>query len=148
MPGQLAPPAAAAPPAPAAAPAQPPAQASPLHEPVSDRSGQVGGPVSVAWREGTLTRALELEALRAWVLANGPLANSKPLSDAVLVHLQAAREAATAAKLKPRKWLRPPRSGPLIRPVHQSSLWIPEDGFGDRAGKKRTLCRVGRAGVP
>jgi len=120
MPGQPAPPAppappaAAAPPTPAEAPAPPPAQASPLHEPVSDRSEQVGGPVSVAWREGTLTRALELEALRAWVLANGPLANSKPLSDAVLVHLQAAREAATAAKLKPRKWLRPPRSGPLI----------------------------------
>ena len=27
----------------------------------------LGGPVSVAWREGTLTRAYELEALCDWV---------------------------------------------------------------------------------
>jgi len=29
---------------------------------------QVGGPVSAAWREGTLTRAKELESLCAWVV--------------------------------------------------------------------------------
>jgi hypothetical protein len=32
----------------------------------------VGGPVPVAWREGTLTRAKELESLCAWILASLP----------------------------------------------------------------------------
>ena len=31
----------------------------------------IGGPVSVAWREGTLTRAYELQALCDWMMAEG-----------------------------------------------------------------------------
>jgi hypothetical protein len=59
----------------------------------------VGGPVGVAWREGTLTRAKELEALCAWVHANQAVSNGNrngdALTEAVAQHLAAAREAAT-----------------------------------------------------
>ena len=34
---------------------------------------RVGGPVSVAWREGTLTRAYELQALCEWMTAKDSL---------------------------------------------------------------------------
>lgn len=74
----------------------------------------VGGPVTSGWREGTLTRAKELESLCSWVLANHPRENGDVLAKAVLVHLQAAREAATAAKLNPRKTFRFFRHGSLI----------------------------------
>jgi hypothetical protein len=76
----------------------------------------VGGPVSVAWREGTLTRAKELESLCAWVLANHPRANSEVLARAIPAHLEAARQAAEAAKLEPKPWFRIRifRNGPLI----------------------------------
>jgi hypothetical protein len=76
----------------------------------------VGGPVSVAWREGTLTRAKELESLCAWVLANHPRANSEVLARAIPCHLEAARQAAEAAKLEPKQWFRIGifRNGPLI----------------------------------
>jgi hypothetical protein len=37
------------------------------------RPRSAGGPAWVSWREGTLTRAMELEALRAWVGRHDPL---------------------------------------------------------------------------
>jgi hypothetical protein len=58
----------------------------------------VGGPVSRAWREATLTRAKELEALCAWVLANNPQSNSDVLAKAILSHIEAARDAAKATR--------------------------------------------------
>lgn len=64
----------------------------------------VGGPVKAAWREGTLTRARELEALRDWVLSEPPQKNYQGLSDAILWHLAAAREAAVGARLNPKKF--------------------------------------------
>jgi hypothetical protein len=69
----------------------------------------VGGPVSSAWREGTLTRAAELESLFAWLLPSGPDA-SPPLSHAVEKHLRAARDA--ARQRRHLAWLQ--RSGPSI----------------------------------
>jgi hypothetical protein len=75
----------------------------------------VGGPVSVAWREGTLTRAKELESLCAWVVAGNPGGNAKVLAEgAIPGHLEAARQAARGDKLDPRKRLRLFRNGPLI----------------------------------
>ncbi len=89
-----------------------------LHEVMAPSIGprRVGGPVSVAWREGTLTRVKELESLLDWVLVNGPRANCQPLAAAVSCHLEAAREAAVAARLRPRKrgTLQRFRNGPLI----------------------------------
>lgn len=72
----------------------------------------VGGPVSVAWREGTLTRAKELESLCAWVLANNPRANAEALARSIPSHLEAARQAAEGARLEPRRRLRVFRNGP------------------------------------
>jgi hypothetical protein len=84
----------------------------------SDTAGTrpVGGPVSVAWREGTLTRAEELEALCAWVRAKDPRENDQVLANAIGRHLEAARQAAEAAKLEPKQWFRIGifRNGPLI----------------------------------
>jgi hypothetical protein len=74
----------------------------------------VGGPVAVAWREGTLTRAKELEALCAWVLASSPDSGARVLAaGAIPRHLEAARQAARGDKLQPRR-LRLFRNGPLI----------------------------------
>jgi hypothetical protein len=58
----------------------------------------VGGPVSRAWRVATLTRAKELEALCAWVLANNPRSNYHVLAEAIPCHIAAAREAARATR--------------------------------------------------
>jgi hypothetical protein len=69
----------------------------------------VGGPVRSAWREGTLTRATELESLFAWLFPLGPEA-SPQLSRAVGEHLRAAREAARQR----RHWAWLQRSGPSI----------------------------------
>jgi hypothetical protein len=81
----------------------------------------VGGPVWVAWREGTLTRAEELEALCAWVRPKGEAKNDKdqgknhePLVEAIQHHLAAARQAARAEKQGAQKWYRMFRNGPLI----------------------------------
>ena len=54
----------------------------------------VGGPVPVAWRESTLTRAYELEALCNWVVKSQSLSSADPLVEALKTHLKAAREAA------------------------------------------------------
>lgn len=89
-------------------------QTRPSGESASPRDRLVGGPVTSGWREGTLTRAKELESLCFWMLANHPKENGEVLGNAVLVHLEAARDAATAAKLKPRKTFRFFRHGPLL----------------------------------
>ena len=65
----------------------------------------VGGPVWVAWREGTLTRAKELEALAAWCRSQNP--RDQVLAGAIQAHLDAARQAATARR-------RVFRTGPLM----------------------------------
>lgn len=66
---------------------------------------RVGGPVDIAWREGTLTRAKELEALCAWVLIQGQREDRNVLANAVSRHISAAREAAVGARSQPsRRW--------------------------------------------
>lgn len=76
------------------------------------------GPVPRPWREGTLTRATELQALSSWVLAKRCLPNSPPdhvpedlqaLVEAIKTHLQAARDAAEGKK--------PPK-------LDDSSIWF------------------------
>jgi hypothetical protein len=81
--------------------------------PQPDATGKipVGGPVWVGWREGTLTRAKELESLCTWVCGNDLRPDDKALAEAISCHIEAARQAAGAAKLWPRKRL---RNGPLI----------------------------------
>lgn len=74
----------------------------------------VGGPVSVGWREGALTRVKELESLCAWIMANHPRQNCNALEGAVHCHLEAATQAAQAARLQPRRWFRMLRNGALI----------------------------------
>jgi hypothetical protein len=71
--------------------------------------------VPVAWREGTLTRARELEALCDWVRAQrGWKGEDAVLATAIQDHLEAARQAARAKTLDPKKPLRIFRNGPLI----------------------------------
>jgi hypothetical protein len=72
--------------------------------------GRVGGPVSVAWREGTLTRAKELEALCAWLRGCDGGDTSEELAAAIRQHLEAARE---AAEDKRGRWS-PARNGSLL----------------------------------
>lgn len=77
-----------------------------VHEP------HVQGPVPVAWREGTLTRAQELESLCEWItdISDPPCT----LVKGVRRHIEAARQAASVAALQPkRRFLRPPRFGSL-----------------------------------
>jgi hypothetical protein len=72
--------------------------------------GRVGGPVSVAWREGTLTRAKELESLCAWLRGCDEADASEELAAAIQQHLEAARE---AAEDKRGRWS-PGRNGSLL----------------------------------
>jgi hypothetical protein len=74
------------------------------------------GPVSVAWREGALTRVEELKALCSWVLTQCPDEAHNPLVDAIELHLEAARQAAEAVELQPKPRLQALRwrNGPLI----------------------------------
>jgi hypothetical protein len=85
----------------------PPRRHQPVFEPV-------GGPVAAAWREGTLTRASELDALCAWIAAKECHDSDRVLLNAVKSHLEAARDAALARKLNPHKRYRVFRGGPLI----------------------------------
>jgi hypothetical protein len=95
--------------APAAPPPPETRQPSPGPAPV----GIVGGPVPVGWREGTLTRATELETLcNCALLTTDP--DVRAITQAsVGAHLTAAREAAKAVKLEPRRW-RPFRNASLL----------------------------------
>ena len=68
----------------------------------------------MAWREGTLTRAKELEALAAWVRSKNSCKHDEILETAIGRHLQAARDAATVKPLNPRRRLRIFRNGPLM----------------------------------
>jgi hypothetical protein len=79
------------------------------------RTAGIGGPVPVGWREGTLTRAAELKTLCAWVFTTSQDPSSVEIvGPAINTHLDAAREAATAAKLNPRKRLRLLRNASLL----------------------------------
>ena len=86
--------------------------------PAAGTIAPIEGPVWIAWREGTLTRAEELEALCNWVTAknsrkggwvrakssrkNGEdRKNDEILASAIRLHLEAARQAARAEKLSP-----------------------------------------------
>ena len=74
----------------------------------------IEGPVWVAWREGTLTRAKELEALSLWARLEGTQENDEVLAAAIDRHLKAARQAAKVVKLHPHRRFRIFRNGPLI----------------------------------
>lgn len=58
----------------------------------------VGGPVSRAWREGTLTRAKELESLTGWAAQHPADRPAGPLLEAINCHLDAARDAALSRR--------------------------------------------------
>jgi hypothetical protein len=74
----------------------------------------VRGPVSAAWREGTLTRAKELESLCAWIQVQAaPKPGTEILVEAIRHHIEAAREAATVAELRPNRRFHLLRYGPL-----------------------------------
>ncbi len=72
------------------------------------------GPVAVPWREGTLTRATELESLCTWVEADPGTVTSDVLVAAVRGHLEAARQAAEGESLKPKRHFRFFRNASLI----------------------------------
>ena len=102
---------------------EPPAEggAAPVEQPVKPPNRRrrsdispIEGPVWVAWREGTLTRAKELEALAAWVRSRNRSDNDEILDAAIGCHLRAAREAATVEPLNPRRRFKIFRNGPLI----------------------------------
>ncbi|HZD70548.1 MAG TPA: hypothetical protein VFA45_17135 [Actinomycetes bacterium] len=82
----------------------------PHDEPHGAAVGRVGGPVSAAWREGTLTRAKELESLCAWLRRCEEANTSEDLAEAIEQHLTAAREAAEHGW----RWSRMARTGALI----------------------------------
>ncbi|HKH04421.1 MAG TPA: hypothetical protein VKA65_04610 [Acidimicrobiales bacterium] len=74
----------------------------------------LGGPVRVPWREGTLTRATELESLCDWVRGND---GSKPcdiLVTGVSSHLEAARQAAVGQSLSPKRLFKFFRNASLL----------------------------------
>ena len=73
----------------------------------------VRGPVAAAWREGTLTRAQELDALCSWVIENHPKRASACLVDGVRTHIEAARQAASVEPLNPKRYLHLPRHSSL-----------------------------------
>jgi hypothetical protein len=78
--------------------------------PSEEQESGIFGPVRVGWRESTLTRASEIEAMAASMqtdISPGDLV----LFQAIERHVKAAREAAISAPLKPRRWLRHPRAG-------------------------------------
>ena len=74
----------------------------------------IEGPVWVAWREGALTRAKELEALCLWVKPRDTQENDEVLATAIDRHLEAARQAARGDPLDPHRRFRIFRNGPLI----------------------------------
>lgn len=66
---------------------------------------RVGGPLSAGWREGTLTRALELDTLCAYALAESDNPEGEIFARALAAHLEAARAAARSDKSDPKQWL-------------------------------------------
>ena len=90
------------------------ATAPPRGQPTVPGSSAVGGPVWVAWREGTLTRAAELQALCDWLRSDTGQKNDERLAEAIRDHLYAARQAARVETLDPHRRFRVFRNGPLI----------------------------------
>ena len=73
----------------------------------------VRGPVAAAWREGTLTRAQELDSLCSWMIANQPKKINASLIHGIDSHIEAARQAGSVAPLNPKRYLHWPRHGSL-----------------------------------
>jgi hypothetical protein len=69
-------------------------QATPIAPPDNKPRAAIDKPVRVAWREGTLTRAEELESLHAWAGHHPESTKSEALAEAIKLHLAAARDAA------------------------------------------------------
>ncbi|NKZ14634.1 hypothetical protein HGA11_26975 [Mycolicibacterium septicum DSM 44393] len=90
----------------------PPAPTNPL--PRIDAVRSVGGPVWVAWRESTLTRAYELETLTDYLSQASSRDVDAALSKAIKCHLSAARDAASGKKPELGKRIRLSRNGPLL----------------------------------
>jgi hypothetical protein len=83
----------------------------------------VGGPVQVAWRESSLTRAKELESLCAWMVSQSRLGNCSILANSVSRHIMAATEAAEAAELRPpQRWRLPHFRSASLRERSMSNL--------------------------
>ncbi|MDF3339251.1 hypothetical protein P3H80_17580 [Mycolicibacterium septicum] len=90
----------------------PPAPTNPL--PRIDALRPVGGPVWVAWRESTLTRAFELETLTDFLAQNSSRDIDSALAKAIKCHLSAARDAASGKKPELGMRIRLSRNGPLL----------------------------------
>jgi hypothetical protein len=86
----------------------------PGDEPTTIDIKPIEGPVPEGWREGTLTRAKELEALSLWVRSKSRHVDSEVLMEAICLHLAAARQAARGDPLNPHKRYRVFRYGPRI----------------------------------
>ncbi len=82
--------------------------------PPIDAVRPVGGPVWVAWRESTLTRAFELETLTDFLAQSSSRDLDAALSKAIKCHLEAAREAASGKKPERGRRIRLSRNGPLL----------------------------------
>jgi hypothetical protein len=95
-------------------PATPASSAPPGNGPATVDIEAIEGPVWVAWREGTLTRAKELEALGLWVRLRDLQENDEVLAKAIQRHLDAARQAARVDPLRPPRRFRILRNGPLL----------------------------------
>lgn len=91
-----------------------PASSAPGGEPAPFDIRAIEGPVSEGWREGTLTRAKELEALSLWVRPWALQDDDEVLAKAICRHLEAARQAALGKPPKPHKNFRVFRYGPRI----------------------------------
>ncbi len=86
----------------------------PAPVPRIDAIRPVGGPVWVAWRESTLTRAFELETLTDFLSQSSPRDLDTALSKAIKCHLSAARDAASGKKPELGRRIRLSRNGPLL----------------------------------
>lgn len=82
--------------------------------PPIDAVRPVGGPVWVAWRESTLTRAFELETLTDFLAQSSSRDLDAALSKAIKCHLEAAREAASGKNPELGRRIRLSRNGPLL----------------------------------
>jgi hypothetical protein len=64
----------------------------------------IGEPVPTAWREDALTRAKELDSLRAWLLDASPAGANEPWWSAIREHLEAVKQAAEGKRRTGRVW--------------------------------------------
>jgi hypothetical protein len=82
----------------------------PPTEPFATAVQEIQGPVRGIWREATLARAAEIEALSAWIWQERRPDGAEVLARAIEGHLAAARQ---ATERRRRRW--PPRaSGSLV----------------------------------